>query len=86
MEKAGTKFKPPEDDHHSYPRQFERKFFKVGIKVDDAVNGIAMDAKLHRSRAYAYNKMWEQVIDTINEQNVRGYMQQFMKEIYGIIV
>ena len=86
MEKAGTKFKPTEDAHHLYPRQFERKFFKVGIKVDDAVNGIAMDAKLHRSKAYAYNKMWEQVIDTINEQNVRGYMQQFMKEIYGIIV
>ena len=86
MEKAGTKFKPTEDAHHLYPRQFERKFFKVGIKVDDAVNGIAMDAKLHRSKAYAYNKMWEKVIDTINEQNVRGYMQQFMKEIYGIIV
>ena len=41
MEKAGTKFKANEDAHHLYPQKFRAKFAKIGINVDDAVNGIA---------------------------------------------
>ena len=69
-----------------YPREFSDEFFEAGIRVDDAVNGIAMDAKLHRSRAYAYNKMWKEVINKINKRNVRKYMKKFMKKVYGIDV
>ena len=86
MEEAGTKFKTDEDAHHLYPKKFRKDFEKIGIDVDDAVNGIAMESKIHRARAYAYNKLWESVVKNIDKKTAEIYMKQFMKEIYEIVL
>lgn len=84
MEKAGTKFKPDEDAHHLYPNQFREKFKEIGIEIDDAANGIVMNKNTHRAGAYAYNKLWAEVIDSVTIENAPQYMQKFMKIVYGI--
>lgn len=75
MEKAGTKFKPDEDAHHLYPNHFRDKFEGMGITIDDAVNGIVMNKNTHRAGAYAYNKLWAEVIDSVNIKNAPQYMR-----------
>lgn len=84
MEKAGTKFKPDEDAHHLYPNQFREKFKEIGIEIDDAANGIVMNKNTHRAGAYAYNKLWAEVIDSVTIENAPQYMRKFMKIVYGI--
>ena len=67
-------------------KKFRKDFEKIGIDVDDAVNGIAMESKIHRARAYAYNKLWESVVKNIDKKTAEIYMKQFMKEIYEIVL
>ena len=84
MVKVGTKFKPDDDAHHLYPNQFREKFKEIGIEIDDAANGIVMNKNTHRAGAYAYNKLWAEVIDSVTIENAPQYMRKFMKIVYGI--
>ena len=87
MERAGKHLNSSEDAHHLYPQKFAKKFLKIGIKVDDAVNGIAMDHAKHIAGAQAYNKLWAQVIDSLtNPSMAEMYMKQFMETAYGIVL
>lgn len=86
MKKAGLELKATEDAHHLYPQKFRSEFKKIGIDVDDAINGIAMDSTVHRAGAQVYNKLWAQVINEVTEETAEIYMKQFMKEAYKIIL
>ena len=86
MEKAGKSLKDTEDAHHLYPQKYRSKFKKIGIDVDDAANGIAMDSKIHRAGAYAYNKLWADVIDEVTKETAETYMKQFMKKVYNVVL
>ena len=86
MEKEGKLLKDTEDAHHLYPQKYRSKFKDIGIDVDDAANGIAMDSKIHRAGARAYNKLWEEVIDEVTEETAESYMKDFMKKAYNVVL
>ena len=86
MIKEGQTLSSNEDAHHLFPQKFRDKFSKIGINVDDASNGLALDKALHRKHAQMYNKMWAEVIDQVTKDNAQTYMKQIMLKVYNIIV
>ena len=86
MIKEGKTLSSNEDAHHLFPQKFRDKFSKIGINVDDASNGLALDKALHRKHAQMYNKMWADVIDQVTKDNAQTYMKQIMLKVYNIVV
>lgn len=88
MEKRGNARAVGEDAHHLFLQKFVDKFEDIGIKINDASNGVWMDASKHRSGARAYNKLWEEVLGSgqVNVSNAMNYAKKFMKLIYDVIL
>ena len=88
MEKSGNIGSVGDDAHHLFPQKYKNKFKKMGIDIDDASNGIWMNASKHRKGAYAYNKLWKNAFDsgTVNASNAMDFAKEFMIKIYNVII
>ena len=87
MERAGKHLKSSEDAHHLYPQKYRAPFKRLGIDIDDAVNGIAIDSTVHRAGAQLYNKLWGEAINSVTSKAMaESYMKQFMLQVYNIVL
>jgi len=87
MEKAGTVFKSDQHAHHLYPTQFAPEFSNAGIIVDDAINGLALNGKIHLAGHKKYNSLWKGVnFKELTAQTANAYMKEFMLKAFNIIM